>query len=118
MKSDKYPKNLHAAYHAHVYFDESSKQQAWALCETIKSHFNLKVGRFHERPIGPHPVGSCQVSFDSSDFDEFVIWLEINRNGLTILIHGLTGDDLKDHTEFAYWLGEPLMLDISLFSGR
>lgn len=28
-------------------------------------------------------------------------WLEANRGGLTILVHGLTGNDLEDHTTHA-----------------
>ena len=35
--------------------------------------------------------------------------------GLTVLVHGLTGDDLADHTEHAAWLGEPVELDLSVF---
>jgi DOPA 4,5-dioxygenase len=34
---------------------------------------------------------------------------------LTILVHGLTGEDLADHTEHASWLGEPAELDLSIF---
>ncbi len=116
MTNDKYPINIHKAYHAHVYFDERSRKQARLLCDSIKQLFTLKVGRFHEGAIGPHPVGSCQISFGTKDFDEFIGWLENHRNGLTILIHGQTGDDLKDHTEYAYWLGESMELDLSLFS--
>jgi DOPA 4,5-dioxygenase len=30
-------------------------------------------------------------------------------------VHGLTGDDLADHTRHAAWLGEELPLDLSMF---
>lgn len=116
MTNDKYPVNVHKAYHAHVYFDDASKQQAQKLCKDIKQVFTLKVGRFHEKPVGPHPVGSCQISFGAKDFDEFIEWLEDHRNGLTIFVHGQTGNDLKDHTEYAYWLGDGMELDLSLFN--
>ncbi|MFT7095134.1 MAG: DOPA 4,5-dioxygenase [Alcanivorax sp.] len=38
-----------------------------------------------------------------------------SRNGLTVFVHGLSGDDLRDHTELVMWLGESLPLDLSIF---
>lgn len=32
-----------------------------------------------------------------------ISWLDASRADLTVLVHALTGDDLKDHTELAYW---------------
>jgi len=46
-------------YHAHVYFDASTIDQARALCEQAAQLFPLKMGRVHERPVGPHPDWSC-----------------------------------------------------------
>lgn len=110
------PVNQHKAYHAHVYFDATTAEQARALCDTIKETFDLPVGRFHEKLVGPHPRWSCQIIFGRRDFDTFIPWLEANRNGLTIFVHGQTGDDLKDHTDYAYWLGESLDLHLEIFS--
>jgi len=38
----------------------------------------------------------------------------LNREGLNILVHPLTGDSLADHTRFAAWLGtpQPLRLEV------
>jgi DOPA 4,5-dioxygenase len=36
----------------------------------------------------------------------------LNREGLDILIHPETGDDVEDHTNHALWLGEKLELNI------
>src|SRR5690606_24832687 len=44
-----------AGYHAHVYFNAQSLPQARALCEAAAQHFPLKMGRIHEKPVGPHP---------------------------------------------------------------
>ena len=33
-----------------------------------------------------------------------------NRQGLNILIHPLTDDEVEDHTEHAAWLGAPVGL--------
>ena len=115
MKETKRPVNLHKAYHAHIYFDEASKLLAKELCEQSGELFNLRVGRFHEKLVGPHPCWSCQITFGTKDFDRYISWLEENRQGLTIFIHALTGDDLKDHTDFAYWLGEEIKLNLELF---
>jgi len=27
------------------------------------------VGRLHLQPVGPHPLGSCQISFGREDFE-------------------------------------------------
>jgi len=37
----------------------------------------------------------------------------LNRDGLTILVHPETGDDVPDHRDHALWLGAKLDLDIS-----
>jgi len=29
-------------------------------------------------------------------------------------VHALTGDDLADHTTYAYWLGDAVELDLSM----
>lgn len=42
-------------YHAHVYFDARTIEQARALCEQAAQLFALKMGRVHERSVGPHP---------------------------------------------------------------
>jgi DOPA 4,5-dioxygenase len=34
----------------------------------------------------------------------------LNRRGLNILVHPLTGDDYDDHARFALWLGTALPL--------
>lgn len=100
-------------YHAHVYFDASTIEQARALCEEAARCFPLKMGRVHERPIGPHPDWSCQLAFNPGLFGEVVPWLMQRRNGLNVLVHPLTGDDLHDHRDLPMWLGEVRPLDLS-----
>ena len=116
MKETKRPANLHKAYHAHIYFNDSTKEDAKQLCDDIGKQFNFKVGRFHEKPIGPHPNGSCQVLFGHKDFEKIIPWLEKNRKQLTVFVHGLTGDDLKDHTDYAYWLGKEEKINLEIFT--
>ncbi len=103
-------------FHAHVYFDATTTGQARKLCETARDRFSLRMGRMHERPIGPHPCCSCQLAFKAEQFGEVIPWLALNRGQLVIFIHPETGDDLKDHTQHAMWMGQMLELDLSIFS--
>jgi DOPA 4,5-dioxygenase len=109
------PQNVHAHYHAHVYFDATSTQQARALCQKAATLFGVTMGRVHEKLVGPHPHWSCQLSFDSTQFDALIPWLDANRDGLNILVHGQTGNSIEDHTTHASWLGEPATLNLSQF---
>ena len=107
------PVNAHGAYHAHVYFDADTVAQARALCEEAGRSFKVAVGRVHEKNVGPHPRWSCQIAFAAAQFDTVVPWLDEHRGGLDVLVHALTGNDIADHTEHAYWLGGAHTLDLS-----
>ena len=115
MANVKRPVNAHKAYHAHVYFDQETVDFASKLCQDAGNKFGLRVSRVHRRPIGPHPLWSCQIVFSAKDFETFIAWLDQRRNGLSVLVHGLTGDDLKDHTDYAYWLGAEHPLNLAIF---
>ena len=111
----KRPTNAYTSYHAHVYFDEATVAQATALCEEAGARFGVQVGRVHQKCVGPHPRWSCQLAFESAQFDALIPWLEANRDGMTVFIHGVTGDDLEDHTTHAAWLGEEVPLNLTFF---
>jgi aromatic ring-cleaving dioxygenase len=115
MTKTKRPVNIPKVYHAHVYFNDETLEFASNLCEKAGELFGLKVGRVHQKPIGPHPEWSCQITFPVKKFDAFIPWIDENRNELTVFVHALTGDDLKDHTDYAYWLGDSVVLDLSIF---
>ena len=110
-----FPKNVHKQYHAHVYFDQKTSDFAASFRERISDELGLPVGRFHEKNVGPHTRWSYQVLFDHRDFDRAITWLDSHRNGLTLLVHGVTGDDYADHTDHAYWLGEPAEINLAAF---
>jgi aromatic ring-cleaving dioxygenase len=112
------PQNLYSKYHAHVYFDDRSVEQARELCSNAAKAFGVTMGRVHQRLVGPHPHWSCQLAFDAAQFDDLIPWLEANRRGLNILVHGRTGNSLEDHTTHASWLGEPSELNLSAFRAR
>lgn len=102
-----------SAFHAHVYFDASTIGQAKRLCEQAGNLFSVKMGRVHDRPVGPHPMWSCQLAFEPAQFGEIIPWLAMNRDGLVVFTHPETGDAIKDHTEHAIWMGEVMPLDLS-----
>jgi len=115
MKASKTPVNIHDYYHAHVYFEKETVESAKDLCKKAGDIFNLKVGKVHQNPIGPHPKWSCQITFSSTDFETIIPWLEDNRQALSVLVHALTGDNLQDHTDYAYWLGNEIELSLDIF---
>ena len=104
------------SYHAHVYFDENSIEQAKTLCEQAKTKFALSMGRFHQKPVGPHPCWSCQLAFNADQFAGLIPWLSRHRNSLDIFVHPNTGNDYQDHTDFVMWLGRSYDLKLGIFS--
>ncbi len=101
-------------YHAHIYFDQASEPQAQALIDAVSQRFDIRVGRMHRKPVGPHPCWSCQLSFTAEQFGNLIPWLVLQRAGLVVFVHPLTGDALFDHREAAIWLGEAQPLDLSV----
>ena len=74
-------------YHAHVYFDAAARDHAWALRNLIEENFDIEMGRFHEKPVGPHPRFSYQVAFTPAQFGQIVPWLARHRGGLARRSH-------------------------------
>ena len=105
-------------WHAHVYFDPATRDAAWSLRERIEKQFDIQMGRFHEKPVGPHPMFSYQVTVRNDQFTPVVSWLTLNHGELTVFIHPNTGQDLEDHRDRAVWIGQSMPLVLSLFTDR
>ena len=105
-------------FHAHIYFDEATFDQARELCEKARELFSLRMGRMHRKPVGPHPCWSCQLAFEPKLFGQVIPWLALHREGLVVFIHPETGDDYTDHTAHAIWMGEIKPLDLSIFDAQ
>ena len=103
------------SWHAHVYFDASSRAAAQALRETIENALagRVDLGRFHEKPVGPHPMWSYQLAFSPADFSYVVGWLALNHGALDVFMHPNTGDELRDHRDCALWLGKSYALNLT-----
>lgn len=102
-------------FHAHIYFDPPELSAAQAFASKARALFGVAVGRFHDRPVGPHPRGSCQLTVSKERFGEFSAWAALNRRGLTIFAHAETGNDLADHTSHVIWFGPSEPLNLSIF---
>ena len=108
------PSSIHS-WHAHVYFDASSRDAAWALRGTIDTTLadQIEMGRFHEKPVGPHPMWSYQLAFPAANFPHVVGWLALNHGALDVFVHPNTGDALRDHRDSALWLGRSHTLNLA-----
>ena len=104
-----------ADFHAHIYFDASQLEQAKALAQAVQQRFGVAVGHFHQRPVGPHPRGSVQLTVPVERFGEIATWLAVYRDGLTIFAHASTGDHVADHSRNVVWFGPSEPLDMSIF---
>jgi len=101
-------------YHAHVYYAPETRVIAERVRATIGDRFQARLGSWHDEPVGPHLVAMYQVAFEAEEFPTLVPWLMLNREGLNVLVHPLTGDSLADHTRCAAWLGTPLPLRLDV----
>ncbi|PMD48342.1 hypothetical protein L207DRAFT_505371 [Hyaloscypha variabilis F] len=119
---------IRGAFDIHIYyFQKNANQKKFAreLWERIRREFpELRIYRFWEEPIGPHPVAMFEVNlFTPAQFGAFIPWLVIHRGPLSALVHpntidvatGEHQDEYRDHTQRATWLGNPIALDLGMF---
>ena len=102
-------------FHAHLYFDPGEVEVARNFARAASEEFDLEVGTFHTSRVGPHPRGSCQLSMSPETFAEFTLWAVATRGEMTIFAHGVSGDDLDDHTRYVVWFGPSEPLDLTIF---
>ncbi|KAL1991313.1 hypothetical protein VTN49DRAFT_5305 [Thermomyces lanuginosus] len=119
---DPIDKGRRGGFDVHIYhFQNNASQQKYAreLHERIRREFpELRIYRFFDRPVGPHPVAMFEVNlFTPAQFGAFIPWLAINRGPLSVLIHPNTtnpGEELRNHSQRAIWMGERIPLDYSV----
>jgi DOPA 4,5-dioxygenase len=107
------------SWHAHVYFDAATRDAALAFRNVVSTQFGdrASLGRFHERPVGPHPCWSFQIAFAPVQFADVVGWLTLNHRELDVFVHPNTDDELRDHRDCALWLGRSHVLDLRAVGG-
>jgi DOPA 4,5-dioxygenase len=101
-------------YHAHIYYDAVSRERAALLREWVVERFNVRMGRWHDLPVGPHPCAMYQIAFNPELFPTLVPFIMLNRMGLTVLLHPQSGRPRDDHTRNAVWMGAVLPLVTSI----
>lgn len=97
-------------YHAHVYYDAATREQAMLLRERVAQRFAVDMGRLFEQAVGPLPCAQYEIGFEQALFGSLVPWLMLNRLGLPVLVHPNTDAELADHVDHTLWLGGPLAL--------
>ena len=98
-------------YHAHVYWHNEDQRKVSLNIRSDLQLLGCVLGRIMDKPIGPHPKPSYQVNYTSDN--AAAVEALLGNTGLDILLHEDTGDDLRDHTTGARWLGQELKLDLA-----
>ena len=101
-------------YHIHIYYDAVSRPRAAQLRAWIEARFTVRMGRWHDIPVGPHPAAMYQVAFAPDQFPTLVPFTMMNRMNLTVLLHPESGRPRDDHTVNATWMGAVLPLITSI----
>lgn len=97
-------------YHMHVYYDPDNRDRAAQLRTWVEERFQVRMGRWHDVPVGPHPTAMYQIQFMPELFPTLVPFVMMNRMGLTVLLHPESGRPRDDHTLNATWMGSVLTL--------
>jgi aromatic ring-cleaving dioxygenase len=106
-------------YHAHIYFQDNEKKKAKSLQDAaIKAFSEVDSTDWMDEPRGPHPVANFVMEFMCDQFPNVVPWLSLNRDGLSVLVHPMTGDAPTDHSDYALWLGDRIDVHLDRFSGK
>jgi aromatic ring-cleaving dioxygenase len=103
-------------YHMHVYYDPETRERAAQLREWVEARFQVRMGRWHDVPVGPHPTAMYQIQFMPELFPTLVPFVMMNRMGLTVLLHPQSGRARDDHTINATWMGHVLPLNTAVLS--
>ena len=105
-------------YHAHVYFQESTRDSAEALYEKLGEVFGDRIHRnsIANGPRGPHVRNMFGLDIPKAHFEELLGFLLLNHGKHPILFHPVTDNELLDHTHHALWLGQPQALDLSILA--
>lgn len=103
-----------ADYHIHVYYDPETRDRAARLRGWVEGGFTVRMGRWHDAPVGPHPTAMYQIAFPVELFPTLVPFVMMNRMGLTVLLHPQSGRPRDDHTINATWMGAVLPLNTGM----
>jgi len=105
-------------YDLHVYFfgnNNASKVSAEGLMKQAQSLWPNLTTKIFYTPVGPHTMPMFEIDIPTSAraLDSIVPWIMQNHGAHSTLLHPHSGDELRDHTECPFWLGERVPLDLS-----
>lgn len=105
-------------YHAHVYFQESTKSSAEELHRQLNDQFAGKIHSYSiaDGPRGPHVQNMFGVDIPKEHFEAVLSFLVVNHGRHSILFHPVTDNELLDHTHHALWLGQPQALNLAVLA--
>ena len=115
------------SWHSHVYFDAASMARAEGLVAKLEAMFPadstpVTYGRWHQRPVGPHPDWSIQIAYPHEWFARIMEQLALHQDGLVIFTHPNTGESqaaqLRDHRDHAVWIGAVRPLNLAIFDAE
>ena len=116
------PEDTLYGYHVHIYFDgtEENEQKARRTLARLDAQFPETLQEVHRlgRNVGPHLSPNFSSTIMPEDFGKIVSWLQLHSDGLSILIHPVTNDDMRDHRDCTMWIGTPEALDLSFFEPK
>lgn len=79
-------------YHAHIYYTPETRGSAERLREWVGARWpEVRLGRWHDVPVGPHPTAMYQLAFPAALFPQVAPFIMMNRMGLTVLLHPESG---------------------------
>lgn len=106
-------------YHAHIYYEPETRPFAEDLRAQMEALFPAAIyGRWHDRPVGPHPSAMFQVAFATDLFATLVPWLILHHAPLTVFLHPQTGFPRDDHSKRAVWMGRQQIIGLDKLPER
>lgn len=101
-------------FHFHLYFSADTRESAMAIRAGLagEKSFAFELPPVRETPIGPHRWPLWSVWTDRANFTAAAEWMMRNHGPHSVLVHPNTDDGLKDHTDYAMWLGKPQPLNL------
>jgi aromatic ring-cleaving dioxygenase len=111
-----FPRGFRRDFDAHIYYHPENRGEAVLLREKVLLELGslpIFVSALIDKKVGPHPTFMFEICFSTELVEEIRDWLNRNRAHLTVLLHTVPGNDPKDHSAGAEWLGDPVKLDFS-----
>jgi aromatic ring-cleaving dioxygenase len=104
-------------FHFHVYYEPNQRAEAESFRKEVcrVGGAQWMVSSLSDGPRGPHVKAMFGIHVPSDSLVKAMSFIMKNHGSLPVLFHPETGDDVRDHSDHAFWLGEKQPLDFSVF---